>query len=80
MWWFSIDTQERYVSNTQPTSIFVVDHVESMIIEDMSTTWPAYSSPAAFINSRVNFVRSLVCITVGRRVQPISVGIRSLPG
>lgn len=36
-------------------------------------------TPAASINSRVNFVRSLLCITVGRRFHPISVGIRSLP-
>ena len=36
-------------------------------------------TPAAFINSRVYFVRSLLCITVGRRSHPISVGIRSFP-
>jgi spore germination cell wall hydrolase CwlJ-like protein len=36
-------------------------------------------SPAAFIRSRVDLLRSLVSMTGGPRVQPISVDIRSLP-
>jgi hypothetical protein len=35
--------------------------------------------PAASIKARVNLVRSLVSMTVERRVQPISVGRRSFP-
>jgi hypothetical protein len=37
------------------------------------------SWPAAFFKRFVNFSRSLLCIRVGRRVQPISVGMRSFP-
>jgi hypothetical protein len=54
--------------------------VKPIIRVDSPSSTASYNSPAAFINSLVNFVRSLVCMTVGRLVQPISVGRRSLPG
>ena len=42
--------------------------------EERPVSWPAAS-----IKRRVNLVRSLVSMTVERRVQPISVGRRSFP-
>jgi hypothetical protein len=66
-------------SNAQPPPNHPYASVDTLRSAILSRSRPSYASPAACINSLVNFVRSLVCITVGRLVHPISVGKRSLP-